>query len=144
MFAALRQVRALLPVAYLFADEGEVCSLRNRLQAETQKSTTSIMTPGQPVHISDTGQDTKDATPLDELWSIKLRTDLGSSVPLAFNRIHRAIGRDGAIRSAQRDEALAVPAREGYEAAVSAPASTMVDDALLHGVSSAMWGLLGG
>lgn len=120
-------------------------SLRNRLTAETQKSTTSIMTPGQqPVHVSDTGRDTKDATPLDELWSIKLRSDLGESVPSAFNRIHRAIGRDTAIRSTQRDEALSVPAREGIQIATKAPASTMLDDALVHGVSSVMWGMLGG
>lgn len=118
-------------------------SLHKRLVAETQPSTTSLLTPGLPPHISDVGQDTKDQTPLDEFWAIKHRLDLGESVPAAYNRIYRAIGRDEAILDAQRAETAGVPLKEGFEVVTKAPVSTMLQPGLVHGVQSTMWELLG-
>lgn len=73
------------------------------------------------------------ATAQDELWSIRLALDLGESVPTAFQRLYRAMGRHENALDTFDETAQETPV------ALGAP----LDWRAWHGTQAALWSSMG-
>ncbi|OCF34681.1 hypothetical protein I316_03724 [Kwoniella heveanensis BCC8398] len=111
-------------------------SLSQRIQTESSASaftaSETVRIHRKPISKSRLPEGT---TPMDQLWSVKPALDLGEPVPIAFRRIHTALGTGIQVETPLGDEEKSVPKqfRTGQK----------LDIAAWHATQAGLWGQLG-
>ncbi|WVQ94714.1 hypothetical protein IAU59_001794 [Kwoniella sp. CBS 9459] len=111
-------------------------SLAQRIQTE---SSSSAFTASETVRIRQNlvskSRLAEGTTPMDQLWSVKPALDLGEPVPIAFRRIHSALGKEIQVETLTGDEekSAAKQWRTGQK----------LDMAAWHATQAGLWDQLG-
>ncbi|KAJ9101911.1 hypothetical protein QFC19_004992 [Naganishia cerealis] len=124
-------------------------SLSRRIEAETTVPVSSVLIEGLPPHAADVGSESEVVPPIDELWNIKRRLDLGETLPHAYSRIWMAAAREESIKKTKRNyqaNRLRVQQPQPSGQAVSdlhMPDTLLAGMDVIHSVQASLWHMFG-
>ncbi|KAJ9125231.1 hypothetical protein QFC22_000186 [Naganishia vaughanmartiniae] len=124
-------------------------SLGRRIEAEITVPVSSVLVEGLPPHASDVGPEGEVIPPIDELWNIKRRLDLGEALPDAYNRVWTAAARDASIRKnkrnfkANRNQDQQSQGSAQKRSDLNIPETLLAGVDVLHSVQASLWHMFG-
>ncbi|KAJ9108887.1 hypothetical protein QFC21_000208 [Naganishia friedmannii] len=124
-------------------------SLSRRIDAETSVPVSSVLVEGLPPHASDVGPEGEVIPPIDELWNIKRRLDLGEALPDAYNRVWTAAAREESIKKTKRNHKAKQNRDQQSQASAQKRSDLIMPETLLagvdvlHSVQASLWHMFG-